>query len=333
MAGSRALRLIQLGAESVQGTPVAATTKWRGGSGVIVDRRETVFPKEDVGILGGTTRMYIARQWSEFEMEEGEATFEQLPYILEAGVAIETPTQDGTGSDYIYNYLAPTTAQNTVRTYTIEGGDDQQAEEFDFGFVREISLSGSGMGALMMSSQWRGREASDTTFTGAISLPSVEEILFNSAKLYIDDSGGTVGTTLVSNLLLSMDLTWLTGLQEYWAVDGSLDFSLIKFVEDEITLDLTYEHDANAVLEKAEYRAGNTRLFRLLFEGSDVATPGTTYSKKTLILDFAGVYQDWSGLEDNEGNDAVTADVRVRQSDADSLKMDVTVVNELSALP
>ncbi len=332
MAGSRALRKLQIGTEVTAGTPVAATTIWRG-MGTIKDNREVVFPEEDVGILGGTDRSYIARQWSELAMPAVEATFEQLPYIFEAGVAEETPTQDGTGSDYIYNYVAPTTAQNTHATFTIEGGDDQQAEEFDYAFVKHFNLSGDGQGALMMSADWTGRETSTTTFTAALSIPTVEEILVNDATLYIDNSGGTVGTTQVSNTLFGIDLDWTTGLQEYWAVDGSLDFSLTKFTADDIVLTMTYEHNTSAVSEKAKYQAGDVRLVRLKFEGSSVATAGTTYSKKTLQIDLAGVYEDWSELQDQDGNDVVTATLRCRYSSADSLKADVTVVNELSALP
>jgi hypothetical protein len=300
--------------------------------GAIKDQHEINFPEEDVGILGGTDRSYVARVWSDLAMPAVESTFEQLPYIFEAGIAAEVPTVDGTGSGYVYNYLAPTTSQNTTNTYTIEGGDDQQAEEFDYGFVKHFNLSGDGQGALFLSADWTGRETTNTSFTGALTLNTVEEILVNNAKLYIDDSGGTVGSTLVSNTLFGVDLDWTTGLNEYWAADGSNDFSIVKFVKDEIILSLTYEHNTSAVSEKADYRSGATRLVRLLFEGSNLATAGS-YSKKTLQIDLAGVYEDWSELQDQDGNDVVTATLRVRYSSADTLKADVTVVNELSALP
>ena len=150
MAGSRALRKLQLGRETTAGTAIPATTIWRG-LGVIKDNRDVMFPEEDVGILGGTDRSYIAKYWSELAMPAVEATFEQIPYIFEAGIKlIQTGTVDTAGSGYIYTYPAPTTAQNTHGTYTIEGGDDQQAEEFDYVFVKHFNLSGDGQSALMM---------------------------------------------------------------------------------------------------------------------------------------------------------------------------------------
>ena len=331
MAGSRALRKLQFGKETTAGTAVAPTTIFRGW-GVIKDNREVIFPEEDVGILGGTDRSYIARQWSELALPSVEATFEQLPYVFEAGVkSVAAGVVDTGGSGYVYSYAASTTAQNTTKTYTFEGGDDQQAEIFDYGFVKHFNLSGSGQGALMMSSDWTGQASSNTSFTAALSIPAVDEIIVNNASLYIDDSGGTIGSTAVSNTLFSIDLDWTTGLQEFWAVDGSLDFSLTKFTRDDIVLAMTYEHNTTSVLEKAKYRAGSTRLVRLLFNGPQLTTTGT-FTYKTLRVDLAGVYEDWSVLEDQDGNDVVTATLRVRYSSADALKANIVVVNELSAL-
>lgn len=332
MAGSRALRKLQLGREGTKGSPVAATTIWRG-MGVIKDNREVIFPEEDVGILGGTDRSYIARTWSELAMPAVESTFEQIPYIFEAGIKfVQTGTVDTGGSGKVYSYPASTTAQNTHLTYTIEGGDDQGAEEFDYAFIKHFNLAGDGQGALMMSADWTGRATSTSTFTGSLSIPSVEEILVNNANLYIDNSGGTIGSTTASSTLFGIDLDWTTGLQEFWAVDGSLDFSLTKFTRDDIVLTMTYEHNATAITEKGKYRDGSTRLVRLLFNGTALTTAGT-YTYKSLIVDLAGVYEDWSTLEDQDGNDVVTATLRCRYSSADALKAEIVVVNELANLP
>jgi len=333
MAGSRALRKLQLGHETTgaAGTPVAATSIWRG-TGTIHDQREVIFPTEDVGILGGTTRSYIARYWSELSMPEVEATFEQVGYVFHAGISNAAASADGTGSGYVYEYIAPTTSQNTHGTFTIEGGDDQQAEEFDYAFVKSFSLSGEGQGALMVSAEWTGRETSDSTFTTGISLATVEEILVNNATLYIDDTTGSIGGTAVSDTLFGFSLDWTTGLTEYWAVDGSKDFSITKFTGDEIMLNVTYEHNASAVSEKDNYQAGTARQIRLLCTGTALTTTGTAYANKTLIIDVAGVYEDWSALEENDGNDIINASLRVRYDETAGLKAKITVVNEAASL-
>ena len=121
MAGSRALRKLQFSLETTAGTNVAATTIWRG-MGVIKDEREVVFPEEDVGILGGTDRSYIASYWSELALDAVETTFEQVPYVFEAGVQqVQTGSTDTGGSGKIYSYAASITSQNTTGTYSWEG--------------------------------------------------------------------------------------------------------------------------------------------------------------------------------------------------------------------
>lgn len=332
MAGSRALRFIQMGQESVPGTPVAASTIFRG-MGTMKDNREIVFPQEDVGILGGTDRSYIPRFWSELSMPSVEATFEQLPYLFEAGVELETPTQDGAGTDYIRVYNAPTTAQNTIRTFTLEAGDDQQAEEMDYAFIQKITLSGSGQTALMMAADWFGREVTNTTKTPALAIPTVEEILVNTGTFFVDAVGGTLGATQISSTLFEINVDYSTGLQAYWAVDGSKDFSLHKFTADEIMVKLIYEHNASAVAQKAIYRAKTPQQYRLKFEGSNVATPGTTYSKKTLLLDFAGIIDDVGALDERDGNDVFEVSIKTRYNATAALKFRATVVNELATLP
>ena len=80
--GIKALRRIQLGAESVAGTQVAATTLWRG-TGTIQDNLEQVFPEEDIGILPGVDRSYIPKVEAMLSLSQTEATFQQLPYLFE----------------------------------------------------------------------------------------------------------------------------------------------------------------------------------------------------------------------------------------------------------
>ena len=338
MAGVKALRRIQIGSEGeTAGGAQAATFIWRG-LGVIKDQEEVIFPEENVGFLGGTTRSYIARYWAEMSMPEVEATFEQLPYLFEAGVQSQTPAviAGTTPSGYAYSYAAPTTQQNTTRTYTIEGGDDQQAEEFSYGFVKQITLSGEGQGALFMSAEWVGQHVTNCSFTTPLTPPSVEEILVNNAVLYIDST--TIGQTTVSNTLFGLNLNWTTGLKEYWACDGSKDFTITKQTGDEIVLGMTFEHNAAAVTQKATWRNNEERLVRLKFTGTDLTTEGETYDAKTLQIDLAGVWEDWSVLDERDGNDVVEATLRVRygqsvgSSIATCLKAEVVIVNENSTL-
>jgi hypothetical protein len=330
MAGIKSLRKLQIGKESTAGTPVAATTVWRG-EGTGVDNREVVFPAEDVGIVGGVDRAYTPKLESSVDMAETPATFEQLPYILEAGIAAETPTQDGAGTDYIYEYAFPTTAQNVPQTYTIEHGDDQQAEEIEYCHVTELTIAGAAGEAVNMSATWVGRQSTTTTFTGALTPPTVEEILFGTGALYIDGVSTYPATTAKSNTLIGMELSVTTGMKARFTGDH-LYFSYIQNVRPEIILNITFEHDSTAVAEIAAFRAGTARSVRLKFEGSTVGTPGTTYSSKTLLIDLVGKWESFEALGEQDGNDIVTGTLRCRYNATAGALGNILIVNELSAL-
>lgn len=333
MPGSKALRKIQLGREATPGTAVAATTLWRG-LGVPEDLREAVDVEEDIGIMGGADRSYIASVDAQFELESVPATFEQIFHIFEGGIKlVGTGVADGAGSGKIYAYTFPTTVKNTIKTYTIEGGDDQQAEEMEYSFVSEFGLEGAAKEALMMTATWKGRQITNTTFTGAISVPTVEDIIFNKGKLYIDAIGGTIGTTLISNSFLSMSLSCVTGWQAVSTADGNLYFSLVKSVKPELTCEITFEHDATAVAEKTNWRALTSRLIRIQFEGTALASPGTAYTYKTLRLDMAGRWSNFDKLGEQDGNDILTGTFSSRYNPTAGYMATFTVVNEIATVP
>ena len=333
MAGVRALRRIQLGAESTgtPGTAVAATTRlWANGT--IEDLRTVTFPQIDVGLLSGTDDQYVSKYLAAITTE-GELSFEQGPYFCEAGIDNIAPTTD-TGSGYIYTYTISTTAQGAPRTYTIEGGDDQEAEEMEYAFVKDMTFSGVPGEAWKISANWTGRQASTTTFTASTDapIPTVEYALFSKTKLYIDETTDTIGTTLKSNTLLGAELKLTTGFQEVPAADGELYFSFIKQVMPEAILTITFEHDGTATAEKAKWRAGTARQIRLNCLGTALTSAGA-HTYKTFRINLAGKWEKFEKIDEQDGNDIIKATFRARYNSTAALFGSVLFVNELSALP
>lgn len=309
MAGIKKLRKVLLGRETTAGTEVDATDTWRG-PGMIEDQLDAVFPEEDVGYLIGVGRYYIPKKQGALTMDDTPATFEQILHVFEAGIKTATPSQDGTGSGYIYDYAFPTTTANTIKTYTIESGDNQQAELMLYSFVESFNLSGSAGEAVMLTSDWIGQQVSTGTFTAAVAVPAVEEILFQKGTLYIDDDDGTIGTTQVTNTWLSFDLDVTTGWMPVYTGDGSLYFSFNKNIGPEVSAEITFEHDATAVAEKAKWRAEGGRLIRMKFEGTAFTTAGTSYTYPTLMIDLPGYWESFDTIDEQDGNDIVTGTFR-----------------------
>lgn len=334
MSGRKALRKIQMGRESTAGTAVAATTIWRGPAQPADDQREIVFPAEDVGILGGTDRSYISHELVEIPFPETEATFEQFPHVLDASILEETPTQDGAGTGYGYVWALPTTSVPTIKTYTLEYGDDQQAEESAYCFCSEWTLKGSPKKGLMLESTWLGRTGATTTYTGALALPTVEEILFQKGSLYADDAGDSFGGSQLSNTFVGFELSYKSGWIPRFTGDNQLFFTAPRFSgeEYEVTLDITFEHDGSAVAEKANWRNETSRLIRMEFVGAALGTPGSE-SNKRLTIDLAGKWETFAAIDEEDGNDIVTATFRNRYNSTAATRGKITIVNELSALP
>jgi hypothetical protein len=334
--GVKVARKIQMGGEAAVGTPVAADFIWRGIAIGIEDTRTKVRPEENVGLTSMTTRQYTPQVGATLSMPSTEATFEQIPHIFEASLDKATPAQDGAGTGYIYSYPFPYAIPviGDIRTYTIEAGDNVQAEEMAYAFVPKFELAGTVGEAWKISASWNGREATPITFTAALSVPSVEEILFAKTKLYIDAVGGTIGNTQVDCTLLNASLKVTSGWQVRHAASGEKYFCAAEFVGFRATLDLTFIHNSTAVSKKADWRADTPALVRLLAEGSALGTPGTAYTYKTLKVDAAGV---WSTFNDADGDDngATTAQATLDlgYDETAALLGDIVVVNELTALP
>lgn len=329
--GIKALRKIQLGAETTAGTAVAADTVWRG-IGMIKDNRETIFPEEDIGYLSGKARAYVPKYEAELAMDAVPATFEGLPVILSAGVKnIITGVTDTGGSGKVYTYTFPTTTANTITTWTIEGGDDTQAEEMEYSFVESFELSGNGGEALQMSANWRGRQVSKATFTANVTTPAtVEEILFGKGKLYIDSVSGAIGTTQVTNTLLGASLSVNTGWIPKYSADGNLYFSWAQLTKPEILLNVTFEHNASAVTEKDAWIAKTPRQLRLQFDGSALTTAGT-FAYKTLRIGLAGLWESFDSISDMDGNDIITGTFRAGYDPTCAKFAEIKVVNETAS--
>lgn len=304
MAGRRSLRKIQLGRESTAGTEVNATVIWRG-IGSILDNRKIERVNEDVGIIGGTTRTNQPMKGGSLAMSQ-LATFEQFLHILEASVKTATPSQDGAGTDYIYTYAVPTTSGNTIKTYTVEFGDDTGEEQMLYGFVKDWTLSGSGRNAWQLAANWQGRSVEPGTFTSLSTLQTVNNMNFGMSKLYIDAIAGTIGTTVKANTLRGATIKYTSGVEAKDTADGRLDFSFAQGTDYGLTTTLEFEHDSIAIAQKVLWRAETASLFQIKVEGSTAfATPGTTYSVPTLLLNLPGKWTNFEKIGEANGNDVV----------------------------
>jgi len=336
--GRTNLGKVQFGHEATPGTSVAATSTWRGAASFIEDQRLVKIVEEQVGILGGTNRSYIPEILAGIKFADTELTFENnlLIAVVAAGWCSPSGTADGSGSDYIFTANVPTTStlSMTGKTFTFRAGDDHEAEIMEYGFFSDFSIKGAIREAMKFSGTAMGRQATQGSFTNlGTTLPTVDEVLFQQAKLFLDAVGGSYGGTQVANQVVGFELNVKTGVKPQFTADGNLYFSQLLQADPEITGKVSFLHDSGAdgaSGEKSKWRSETPRLLQLKVTGPALSLAGTTYSNKTLIINLPIKWTKFSPLSNKDGATLVTGEFVAK---FDSTKGDagqIILVNELA---
>ena len=67
-------------------------------------------------------------------------------------------------------------------------------------------------------------------------------------------------------------------------------------------------------------------------EGAELATAGTTYTYKTMLLKLAGLWEKIGPMSDDDGNNVMSGTLRVGYNSTSALAGQIIVVNELASL-
>ena len=328
--GSYSASKIQYGREATAGTAVAATGIWRGAFAMLEDARTRTIVEEQIGLMVQAERSYDSAYLGRLAMPSTPLTYEQVPHILEAGIGTVSPSGSG---PYVYTYTLPTgNTPNTLKTYTLEAFNavaDDDMREMEYSFVEEFEFSMTAGEAWQMSATWAGRQLSNTSPTSLSTLLTVEEALGARTKVYIDATGGTLGATQKTGVLMGASMRVVTGWKPIPVGDGNLYFAAIKMTMPEITFSLTLEleetSDVSLVAsERTAYEADAVRLFRLELDGSD--------ANHAMVLDWAGKYDSIGNYENSDGNTTVTLEGHGVYSSTDSEYWECAVTNSIASL-
>ena len=326
----------QIGKETVLGTEVDATTYLRA-KGFWNDETEILFPDEDVGIASGIGRSYISNYAATLQYDEMPLTYEQVGYFLNMGIKGVAGVQDGAGTDYIYTYALPYNAAVAPYYYTIEAGDEIKEYIFTGAFVEELTIKGEFGGPLMVQPTIRCIPKGQTTFKTGLSIPAVTEAQFGLTKLYIDTvAAGFAGTAAKTSTFQSFELT-MSQVQMIRPVSNGTGRYYVATKMGagfgEITLKITLEHDALSVAEDTARLARTPRAIQIIAaHDTAVATPGTTYTYKSLIMNICGTYSNTMELSETDGNVLATHTLKSHYDATLDSRGSIVLVTEAAAL-
>lgn len=341
--GIHAARRVLLGKETNAGTAVTPTAIMRAPGTWLNDQRTVIRPPDALAYYAPRPRIYTPRLFAGIPLA-GDATYEQIGYILNAGLEGTAGVAD-TGSGYIYTRDFPSTAANTRYAYTLQAGDDQQCWEMEYGSVASFKLSwkapsGSAAGedgAWHYEADWIGRQATKTTFAASPSLPTVETILSPTVEFLTGfDSwealAGVRSIELVSGA--NVPIWTANGAQYFTRVDQNWETR----TNNACLLTIVHDFDAQGEARFDDWAAGTARMLRVVSEGSALGSSGA-YTYKSLIITFGGIMVANPTFTDEDGNDliAITFQAALASNFGTPTPTyslgQIIVVNELSALP
>ena len=325
-----AFRKIQIGKETTRGTAVAATKRLIG---TLSMTPEVTWhrPVDERASLAEFRRAVVTARSARLRYE-GDATYEQiinfLAMALKGGVTPTQPDPTNAPNTYQWTFTPNLTSKNNQDSFTVEYGDDTQEWESTFVVVENLEL-GVALGEVVsLRADLFGRFPSKSTFTAGLSDPTVNEIVANDVRVYIDGSWSALGTTQKSNLVAGATIRFPTGLVPIKYADGSLDFSDLVEQRRHFELELDLAMGSDAITEYDAYVAGTSRAIRLEFTGSLIEA---SYNRK-LTIDIFGKYTTAPELfGDRDGENLIRLQLS-SHDDGNGNELSVAVINTESSL-
>jgi hypothetical protein len=318
---------VQIGAESTPGTGVAAG-KLLGAlelSGGIKTENKAFRP------TGRKYNSFIVpgREWVEMKLS-GQATYGEIVYPLCSILKNVTPSSDGT-LPKLWTFAPALSAEDTVKTFTIEQGSSVRAHKFTYGLVTEFGLKFTRTGCEIEGTMIGQRITDAITLTAtpaAIEDPYVPVAGTQIDVKLADSWAGLAGASVYTRMLAA---EWRVGerFKPLWVLDSSKT-SWVAHVETppKVQLKLLVEADATGMALLDLMRAGTGKWARIS------ATGALIESGKPWSLQIDGAYNILEAAEwkDEDGVYAIEWTLEAVYDATATKTIEVIVRNRVASL-
>jgi hypothetical protein len=262
-------QVVQIGAESVQGTAVAAG-KLLGAlelSGGIKAENKAFRP------TGHKYSSFVVpgKEWVEMKLS-GQATYGEIVYPLCSILKNVSPTADGT-LPKLWTFTPALSTEDTVKTYTIEQGSTVRAHSFAYGLVTEFGLKFTRDGCEVSGTMIGQRISDGITLTSTPA--AIEDPYMPIAGTQIDvklaDSWAGLAGASVFARMLQAEWKISDRFKPMWVLDSSKT-SWVAHVESppKVELKLLVEADAAGMALLTLMRAGTGKWVRIACTGAAI---------------------------------------------------------------
>lgn len=324
-------QVVQLGVETTPGTSVAANrflpsvmvNMGPDASFTEVRASGNKFPGKEV----------LGKEWSTVKMPNQAMTYDEVVYFLSSLMGYAAPAVQGGATPttaYLWTHNVSSTAEDTVKSFTIEQGSAVRAHKATYCQATGMTLSGD-RDKVDVGCDMIARSISDgVTLTAAPTAVAQVPMLAKDTSIYIDDTSGGLGTTK-----LTRDLSWEVSLNNkvgpLWVVDKA-QTSFVALVEQPVdaTFKVMVEADAQGMGLLTAMRAGTRKFIRLDITSDELAGTGFPYY---LRLDMAcEIAEKPSEFTDRDGVYAIEYTFKTVHDATWGRAVTASVMNKLAAL-
>lgn len=267
-------QVVQVGVETTPGTAVAANKFLpsvminTGIDGNFTEQRGSSF-KYLINEIPG-------KEWARGALT-GQPTYDELTYLLASIVSFQAPSVVGvTGQSWA---LVPSSsAEDPIKTYTIEQGSAVRAQKFNYGQLTELTLSGN-RETISMTGSLIGRGFTDgVTLTATPTAVAAIPILPKHIDVFADPTSANLGATKLGRVL-SWELSLKNRFNPLWVVDSSQS-SYVATVEQAVdaTFKMKLEADAAGMAFLTNARTPTKSFVRLKATSDQLAGTAIPYS-------------------------------------------------------
>lgn len=291
-------QVTQIGVEVTPGTAVAAT-KRLGATSIEPSIQAEVQTFRPAGVKFNTIGA-LGKEWTEASIE-GPASYTDLAYLLAGALSYAAPVQQGSTSAYLWTFTPSHTAEDVVKTYTVERGSAVRAGRFSYGAVNELGIAFSRESVDVSGSMLGQLYEDGITMTAGATAIALQPVLPTEVSVYLDSTGAAIGTT---KLTRAFQAEWKISNRfgPLWPLNSAnTSFATTVETAPESTLTLMVEANAAGMGPLTAMRAGSKQFIRIEAIGPLIATP---YTWK-LVIDMCGLVSEVGEFSDEDGVYAV----------------------------
>lgn len=317
---------VQIGAETTEGTSVAANRKLQsigfelGIATEIAGYRPSGSKYKTIHAMG--------KDWTAGKIT-GQPAYDELAHLFCGLLKNVTPTtSDTTARTWLFEPAAST--EDTVKTYTIEQGGASRAHKAAGCRINSVTLTFDRK-TVGISGDLFGKALTDgITMTASPTLLPQVPLIPSDGAVYLDSTSGALGTTRLEGVL-SGEIQIGNRFGPLWTVNDALtSYASAIEIEPTAMIKLKLNADADAMALRAVAQAGSTRFLRVKYTSDQLAGAATVVYAAT--FDFAVQISNIDEFSVDDNVYAIGYEFAIVNDSTWGKPMSIAVVNKQSTL-